>query len=299
MRFSQPLVWTRNVNIVTRKIFGTEDAVGVGSERPSDAALGRSKRLFFVTPWQDCSIIGTSHIMHDGDPEDLSAVVRADVDRFLREVNDALPRVRLEKGDLCYVHSGLTPAEDEVQRSRRSSIIDHASVHGVHGLVSVLGIKYTTAPVVAGRAMTEIARSLGESPAKPADFSRSLPGNVGASSSDMHSSDKVPASHDAQWAARIYAAAAADLFRMVPRDDLSSAEHVFRCRILFGIQNEMVVRLRDAVFRASDLAERGHLSDEQLTWCADILADRFGWDAPRRTAEFSDVRACLGKFFSS
>jgi hypothetical protein len=23
------------------------------------------------------------------------------------------------------------------------------------------------------------------------------------------------------------------------------------------------------------------------------LADRFGWDAPRRTAELSDVRACL------
>ena len=86
---------------------------------------------------------------------------------------------------------------------------------------------------------------------------------------------------------------------MVPPNNLSSAEHVFRCRILFGIQNEMVLRLRDAVFRASDLAERGHLAEEQLAWCADILADRFGWDTPRQAAELSDVRACLGKFLSS
>ena len=198
LSFVQPLVWTRNVNVVTRRIFSTEDAIGVGSHRASDAALGRSKRLFFITPWQDCSIIGTSHIMHEGDPEDLSAAVRADVDRFLQEVNDALPRLRLEKGDLCYVHSGLTPAEDEVQRSKRSSIIDHASVHGVRGLLSVIGIKYTTAPVVAGRVMSEIARSLGESPAKPADFSSVLPGNVGSSSCDMPLPDKATESHDAR-----------------------------------------------------------------------------------------------------
>ena len=106
-------------------------------------------------------------------------------------------------------------------------------------------------------------------------------------------------SHDAQWAARIYSADAAELVRMITRGDLSSAEHVFRCRVLYGIRNEMVVRLRDAVFRATDLAERGRLAADQLAWCADTLTERLGWDARRRDAEMSDVLACLGKSFSS
>jgi hypothetical protein len=75
------------------------------------------------------SIIGTSHIIHDGDPEDLSAVVGPDVDGFLGEVNDA-PQVRLERAIYAMLQ-WLDSAEDKVQRSRRSLIIDHASVHGV------------------------------------------------------------------------------------------------------------------------------------------------------------------------
>jgi glycerol-3-phosphate dehydrogenase len=284
LKLHRPLTWTRNVNLVTPRVFDTADAVGVGSQRVSDAAVGRSKRLFFVTPWQDCSIIGTSHIQHAGDIEDLVPAVRTDVDGFLREVNDALPRLGLQAGDIRYVHSGLTPAEDEIQRSRRSILVDHASVDGVRGLVSVLGVKYTTAPIVAGRVIAAIAQALGEASVR-VDLSSPLPG---WSPSLALSGDE---SEDAQWAMRIYGARAPDLFRSLPRGSLSAEEHVFRCRIQYGLENEMVVRLQDALFRASDAAERGHLTAERLAWCSALMAQRFGWSAERRDLELRTVCA--------
>jgi glycerol-3-phosphate dehydrogenase len=286
----RPFVWTRNVNVVVRKVFDTEDAVGVGSRRPSDAAIGRSQRLFFVTPWQDCSVVGTSHIEHRPD-EDFDAAVDADVVGFLDEVNSALPRLGLEKDDLCYVHRGLTPAEDEVERSKRSTVIEHASADGVSGLISVLGIKYTTAPIVAGAVMTAIARTLGGSAARSAAFSRPLPGNAGSNRGAAFHLDADAG--DSLWAAQRYGTNAAALFDVLPRGSLPSDEHVFRCRVLFGIENEMALRLRDAVFRVTDLAERGRLTADQLEWCADTMAEKLGWDAQRRTAEIGDVNTRL------
>jgi glycerol-3-phosphate dehydrogenase len=289
LKLPRPLTWTRNLNVVTPRVFDTEDAVGVGSQRPSDAAVGRSKRLFFVTPWQDCSIIGTSHIRHAGDMEDLTAAVRVDVEAFLHEVNEALPRLRLQASDIRYVHSGLTPAEDEIERSRRSILVDHASVDGVRGLFSVLGIKYTTAPNVAGRVIAAIGQALGETSVQ-VDMSSPLPG-----SSLSNAGGGGGESEDALWTMRIYGARAPELFRSLPRGALSAEEHVFRCRVQYGLENEMVVRLRDAVFRASDAAERGQLTTERLAWCAGVMAQKFGWSAERRDHELHDIHTRLGE----
>jgi glycerol-3-phosphate dehydrogenase len=272
-------------------LFPTCDAVGVGSNRASDAAIGKSKRLFFVTPWQDRSVIGTSHTKHEGMPDDIQNDVRNDVDAFLGEVNESLPRFQLSKSDVLYVHSGLTPAGDEVERAKRSTVIDHARTDGVRSLITVLGIKYTTAPTVAAKVVAMVRGLLHEQSGSAAnDFSRPLPGGVGyRPQANQWQIEENAWPTDADWARRIYGANAPALLNMLPATSLSAADHVFRCRVLYGIDNEMVVRLRDAVFRATDLAQRGRLTADQLTWCADTMQTKFCWTAQRRQAEMSEV----------
>jgi len=284
MRTGKPLVWTRNVNLVMRKLFDTDDAIGVGSQQASDAAVGASKRLFFVSPWQDCSIVGTSHIRHVGDPAEIDNDVANDVASFLDEVSTALPTLRIGEGDIRYVHAGLTPAEDEVVRAKRSVVVDHERSDGVRGLISVLGIKYTTAPTVAGNLMTLVRRRLGDRPSNVGDFSRPLPGSIGFAGPAADGADP-----DVAWARRVYGARAADMLASLPRGGLSADEHVFRCRVIHGIRHEMVVRLRDAIFRATDLAERGALTSARLEWCADALASAHGWSPERRRSEIDEV----------
>jgi glycerol-3-phosphate dehydrogenase len=289
MKIKRPLVWTRNVNIVTRKLFDTHDAVGVGSQRSSDAAIGKSKRLFFVSPWQDCSIVGTSHTQHLGAQHDIQAEVATDVVDFLSEVNEALPNARLRPEDVRYVHSGLTPAEDDVARAKRGTVIDHGIADNVQCLITVLGIKYTTAPTVAASAMPIIERLLGkQGPAQDESFSRPLPGSLGYSVASS-----TPPTDDVSWAQRIYGGYSRSLMAISSADGLTPDEHVFRCRVIFGIENEMVVRLRDAIFRATDRAERGNLTATQLEWCAGEMARRLGWTEKQRLLELNDVATRL------
>jgi hypothetical protein len=57
----------------------------------------------------------------------------------------------------------------------------------------------------------------------------------------------------------------------------------------------MVMRLSDALLRATDWAERGMLSTTQLDWCAETLKDAHGWSAERTGRELQDARARLQK----
>jgi glycerol-3-phosphate dehydrogenase len=92
---------------------------------------------------------------------------------------------------------------------------------------------------------------------------------------------------------RVYGTRSDSLLETVPAKDLPVAEHIFRCRVVYGLQHEMVVTLGDAIFRATDHAERGVLTDAQLGWAARTLGDALAWNASRRATELDAARTRL------
>ena len=291
VRGGRTTLWTRNINLVTRRLYPGEDALGVQSQRASDAAVGKSKRLFFTSPWHGCTVIGTTHDLY-GDEPDAVAAPDDVVAGFLQEVNDAAPGFRVEACDVRSLHIGLTPSEDaETERAKRSLLLDHEAVHKVPGLVSVAGIKYTTAPVVAAKTVELACRKLQRDVHVP-DFEQPAAGTSRQLSA-------IPADDDElAWAARIYGTRATECLAAsgtAARD----AETVFRSRVLFGIEQEMVVRLADALLRATDWAERGLLTQEQFSWCAATLASSQGWSQERTTTEITVAQGELDKLHIS
>ena len=287
VRGGRTTVWTRNVNLVTRSLYEGETALGVQSQRASDAAIGKSKRLFFTSPWHGCTVVGTTHDHYDADPDAVEATDDV-VAGFLREVNDALPRLRLTTDDVHSVHLGLTPAEDaESERAKRSLLLDHGAAHGIAGLVSVAGIKYTTAPVVAEKTVELACRKLGHAGAVPA-----FEGPARGAPSTLDSTGA--ASDELAWARHVYGARA-DQCLAGTDARRGSSDAVFRARVRYGIDHEMVVRLSDALLRATDWAERGLLTPELLTWCADEMSKSGNWSSERKARELEDARAVLQK----
>lgn len=133
------------MNVVLRRPVVTTHAVG--------ARAGR--RFLFLVPWRGRAMLGTAY-----DPADVSP--EAAVLRFLGEGARAFPWARLDMEDVSLVHRGLVPAKGGPEAlETRSRIVDHERVDRVPGLVSLRGVKLTTARAEAEKAVDLVVRRLG------------------------------------------------------------------------------------------------------------------------------------------
>ncbi|KAA8610037.1 FAD-dependent oxidoreductase [Salipiger aestuarii] len=146
--------------------------IGVVSRSRSDAVVERGGRMYFFTPWQGQTIIGTHESSAEGAAD-------ADIDDLLTELQFACPRLGLSRKDVVWVHQGLIPADIDdsrgaVQRQTRGSLLDH-SAQGLGGLISVAGVKYTTARLIAERAVDAALRQLDRDARPCRSFETPLP----------------------------------------------------------------------------------------------------------------------------
>jgi glycerol-3-phosphate dehydrogenase len=296
---------TRNMNVVTTRPLFPDYAVGVSSRRRADAVIPRGGRMYFITPWQGRTVIGTSHLPFRGDP-DAFAFSEDDIEAFLEEINDAYPPARLERGDVLYCYAGLTPAEaepagSEIRRSRRGQLIDHAAGGGPQGLVSLQGVKYTTARLVAEAAVDLVCNKLERKapPCRSADTV--LPDGKGFSSLEALEQEAALAPDDpAEWR-RLLQAYGTGYRRVLEAADSKggarfwSGDDLFRCRVRHALRHEMAQRLEDLVLRRLEHAALGQLSEARLVWSAAAMAAAFGWSEARRQSELAAVRLALGR----
>src|SRR5437763_1980434 len=92
---------------------------------------------------------------------------RAEVAAFLEDVNETFPGFGLDATQVTLVHRGIVPAQNGrrgLTLLRHSKVLDHAS-DGLTNLISIVGVKYTTARAVAEQVIDLVLRKLGRPPA--------------------------------------------------------------------------------------------------------------------------------------
>ena len=150
---SRPMIRrTKGIHLLTPKF--THNAVVLFAL--SDA------RLFFVTPWQNYSLIGTTDTDYTGDLDSVEAEAK-DVTYLLKEVQSIFPNV--SSGDIFYTYAGLRALAYSKNRrpedvSRTHKLVDHEREDGISGLVSVLGGKITAYRAVAEQTMDLVCHKL-------------------------------------------------------------------------------------------------------------------------------------------
>ena len=244
---------TRSMNIVTRRP-APDFALAIRSALPSDSRLGKTRRLFFMAPWLDCAMFGTTHA-HDDDGPDDPAAQQAEIEAFIADLNEALPALALDLDDVTYCYRGLTPAEEgDGERSRHSRVVDHEAEDGVAGMVSVIGVKWTTARGVAERCVDLVAKKLGKA------------GHGDTAGARLEAFDDL---------AREFAGQSPDEMRRI------CADHVDRT---------MTVNLSDMLLRRTDDLARGRLSAAEIRLVAQARAARLGWDAAEKARQAASMR---------
>ncbi|MBT3193095.1 MAG: FAD-dependent oxidoreductase [Verrucomicrobia bacterium] len=122
-------------------------------------------RLMFIVPWRGTTMAGTFY-RHHTDAVDAMQPTDADTVRLLSQLNSAMPSAQLTPDHVARIHAGLLPckpghsAESDPKLLRHYMLIDHAQRDSVDGLITALGVKYTTARDVADRTISLAACKL-------------------------------------------------------------------------------------------------------------------------------------------
>jgi glycerol-3-phosphate dehydrogenase len=119
-------------------------------------------RLFFVMPWLDYTLIGTTDTDYNGDLDDVCAE-KSDVDYMMASVHQVFPKLHQE--DIFFTMAGLrslvhSGGERPSDITREHRVLDHKVKDGIDGLVSVLGGKITAYRAVAKDAVDTVCRKL-------------------------------------------------------------------------------------------------------------------------------------------
>jgi glycerol-3-phosphate dehydrogenase len=231
-------------------------AVGVQARSgPDDDPVCGGNRFLFAVPYNGSTLLGTWYAVDRG--QDSRSLIAHGVRQLVREFKQACSKLELSATQVAGYQWGWLPLKGANERGRatalaeRYRIIDHAKSDNVRHLLSVEGVKYTTARKVAERVVDWVFHALGRSspPCRTEDVPLDISGGDAVTRTDGH----------------------------LVRADVQRAVH-----------EEMALKLSDIVLRRTTLGTAS-LSRRVLAETAQLAAAELGWDAMRQEAEIDEV----------
>ena len=279
--------WALALNIVSRKKIFSDYAVALeGQSRyeDKDAILKRGKRLYFFVPWRGCTMIGTEYEVSERGPDRLQ-VRRETIQNMVDEVNGIYPPADLSYEDISFYHAGLLPMRSEaeagdIQLEKNSTVQEHGESNGSR-ILSVKGVKYTTAPHIAHEIVRYFRQHAPELRAKPPTCFTPDPGPVGRS--------QVQELLQGRYGLR----AAHILARMQKEPEhaiwLDEETGLLKAEVQYLLEEEMARTLADVVFRRTGLGTAKCPGRELLTRLSAFMGDLLGWDEAKKAQQVKKV----------
>lgn len=285
---------TKGSHIVTRPFSGA----------PSDALYLEAKedgRPFFIIPWNELYLIGTTDIRFEGDLDSVKAD-EGEIEYLLRETNRVIPQAGLTRGSILYTYSGVRPLpfrEDERKNAgitRRHFIHDHAPQ--LENLLSIVGGKITTYRNLSEQAVDLIFKKLGRSCPPCRTAHTRLPG---ASASDFasfaesfrreHSIDERAREH----LLRVYGTRAVEVLELAAEhrellEPLDASTGAIRAEVLFSFRHEMARTLRDCLLRRTMIGTGPAAGLDVVEEAASVARQYLDWDEGRALREIAAYR---------
>lgn len=298
------------MNLVTRK-FIENHAAGVLT-RPGavhgNGTRPNKGRMLFISPWREYSLIGTFHAYYEGHPDEFQ-LNEAIIQDFLDETNSAYPGAGLKIEDVRFIHKGFLPAENqkaaqeltEVRLVRQGQVFDHLKEDGLDGLVTVVGVKYTSARHVSQNAVDLVFRKLGKEP--PPCETDKTPLHDGQIerfgeylSRQVRSTSGVISEELTRHLVCSYGSNFPQL-RSLLHEGAENGRATFefsdvlRGQVIYAIREEYAQKLADVVLRRTGLGSAGLPDLADLQCCLQVMGDELGWDRDRREQELREVRS--------
>ncbi len=255
------------------------------------------RRVMFVIPWGEHSLVGTTDTDHVGGPDNPPEVDASDVAYLLDTVNHYFPDARLTAADVVSAFAGLRPliappataGLSPSRISREEEVFVSAS-----GLITIAGGKLTTYRLIAATVVEQVLAALRRAGDRRR-FGRTrtgtlpLPGGgaepaalaAQAFERDGHGMGRAVLGHLAdRYGSRMHA-----VVGVVARDRHLGEPIVpglpdRRAEVVTAVEDEWAVTLEDVLRRRTQVAlcdaESGTAVADEV---AGLMASRLGWDA--------------------
>lgn len=289
--------------VVNRRLPGKQAVAVLGRTRDPDAVLSRPARHLFLVPWRNFTLVGVWHVVYDRRPDEVT-VTAQDLESFIGEINEAYPSLNLTLNDVRMWNAGLVPfginepGATNLSYGKRSNLIDHQKTDSVDGLVTLIGIRYTTARADSAKAVDIAVAKLGvQAPRRDSTCIPIMGGDIPDFEVFVRNATaKQRLGIDAsvmRTLAHNYGTRLDQVLAYAEKDpDLAQTlgdTTVIKAEVINAIQHEMAVTLADIVFRRTDLATGGNPGDHALRACADLAARELGWTNEQRETQLQEV----------
>lgn len=235
----------------------------------------RDGRLFFVLPWLDATIVGTTDTDYEGDPAD-AAATEDDVRYLQAEARRAFPNAPFDEIYFTWAGVRALVREEGVSEgkvSRKHALFDHERRDGVAGVLSVVGGKITAYRAIAEEVTDLATRKLARDPMRDTH----APDRRGS----LTAESLLPGA-DGSRANEIAALAAEDPSLAAP---LCPHHHGVAAEIAHAVRSEWAMTIGDALLRRTSLGLASCQGLDRIDTVADLLGRLLGWDAERRKSE--------------
>ena len=300
--------FSRDLGFVIKRKFSDIYALGVRiNSKDPDAILSRKGRHVFLVPWRDYTLVGVWHLIFNKNPDHIT-VSREELQSYIDEVNAAIPELDLKFDDITMVNTGLTLFGDndsnkkDLSFGKRSLLVDHAVEHQIEGVISLIGVRATTARAMAEKATNLAFEKLGkkfeksrthELPIYGGKFAKfeTLLNEVNLKTNNFFSPEVI------RSLLHNYGAKYKDILKYIKEDvnlgDKIGDSSTIKAEIIHAVREEMAVKLSDVVFRRTELGTGEYPPKCMIQVCAEIMGDELKWNKERKRQEIDDLEKSL------
>jgi glycerol-3-phosphate dehydrogenase len=284
-------------------------------------------RPYFIVPWNERYLIGTTDLRYEGDLDYVSAS-EDEIEYLIEETNYVIPEAGLTRDSVLFTYSGVRPLPSAPEGSESSItrahvVYDHAkgkSVAGgkirvsgggsprAEGLISIVGGKLTTYRNLGRQTVNVVYKKLGVKAPKSATDRVPLPGgrtpDLEAFGSEFRVRSGLP-DVLARRLVRLYGARAYDVLAEAGEDPslkepLASPPAVetglMGCEVLYAFRREMAQKLADVLLRRTMVAYGPNVALDVDEAAAQVAVRHLGWSEERAAREVAEYREWIERY---
>ena len=265
-------------------------------------------RPFFIIPWNDLYLIGTTDIRYDGDLDRVMAE-EWEVDLLLAETNRVIPTAKLTQESVRYTYAGVRPlpytlGESQESITRRHIMHDHVASGGERGLISIIGGKLTTYRELAEQCVDFVLEKLGRTAVPSRTAETLLPGGRtdlvwGDFASSFASASGLPR-RTVEHLLRVYGARAPEVLATASTPELRAVfdplTGAIAAEVLWAYQQEGARTLIDVIARRTMVGLGRDAGIGADVAAAKVARDTLGWDPGKVDAEVDAYRHWVSRY---